>query len=279
MTNNTATCRYDAPGRRERDTLGDGSYWAYGYNERSEVTGGVKHLPPAEAEAAVHGEAYGYGYDPIGNRRQTTVNGRRAGYVANGLNQYTSREVPGAVDVLGSADAGAVVAVGTGTVAGPAARRQGELFSAAVAVDNHLQAQAPELTITGRKVPAGGGPEVVSTEHGKVFLPKNQEAFGYDDDGNTVQDGRWDCTWDAENRLVAAETRADLVTAGVVAKVRIEYAYDACWRRIARTVRSGWNATASSYTQAETRRYKPRRRHRFPDSRGPCAVCLPDAAW
>ena len=249
------TWRYDAKGRRERDTLGDGSYWAYSYNERSEVTGGVKHLPAAQAEAAVNGYAYGYGYDPIGNRKQTTVNGRRAGYAANALNQYTSREVPGAVDVLGSAAAEAVVRV---TLSGaPAqtqtARRQGTLFSATLPVANGSAAQYAGITIDAlRSVDAGGAvTETASSQGGKVFVPKSPEEFACDLDGNTLRDGRWDYTWDGENRLIAVETRAEAVAAGV-AKTKIEYAYDGRGRRIARTLRP-WNGSA--YAAGETRRF------------------------
>jgi len=38
---------------------------------------------------------------------------------------------------------------------------------------------------------------------GNVFVPKNQEQFSYDLDGNLTQDGRWTYGWDAENRLIS----------------------------------------------------------------------------
>ena len=258
VTKENHTWRYNAAGQRDRDTLADGSYWAYTYNSRGEVTGGAKHFGPAVAgyaNAAVNGYGYGYSFDPIGNRTRTVVNGRTAGYAANDLNQYERRGVPPAVDVLGSADAGAVVSVTTvpANPNGPqTARRQGELFSAAVPVDNQAGPQAPMVTITGRKVTGAGGPQVTSTESGKVFLAKQPEEFAYDLDGNTLSDGQWSYTWDGENRLVAVETRAAAVAAGV-AKTKIEYTYDARSRRIARTVRSGWNG--SDYAPAETRGY------------------------
>ena len=33
-------------------------------------------------------------------------------------------------------------------------------------------------------------------------LPQTPEAFTYDADGNLLTDGRWNYTWDAENRLI-----------------------------------------------------------------------------
>ena len=233
------TWRYNAAGQRDRDTLGDGSYWAYSYNERGEVIGGAKHFSATQPEygnAAVGGHGYGYRFDPIGNRTRTMVNGRAAAYGANELNQYTSREVPGAVDVLGSADAGAVVSVAVGAGATQTARRQGELFSAAVPVDNSAGAQAPVVTVTGRKV-TPGGPEVVSTESGKVFLAKQPESYAHDLDGNTLSDGRWNYTWDGENQLSALETLT-----GIVPRLRKEFAYDWHGRRIAETLKT-WSGS------------------------------------
>jgi len=39
-----------------------------------------------------------------------------------------------------------------------------------------------------------------NTTIGNVFLPKTQEMFAYDADGNLTNDGRWSFIWDAENR-------------------------------------------------------------------------------
>ncbi|MDW8382751.1 MAG: hypothetical protein RMN51_11685 [Verrucomicrobiota bacterium] len=37
---------------------------------------------------------------------------------------------------------------------------------------------------------------------GNVFVPKTNEVFTYDRDGNLTGDGPWTFEWDAENRLV-----------------------------------------------------------------------------
>jgi len=44
---------------------------------------------------------------------------------------------------------------------------------------------------------------------GNVFVPRTPEPFSYDLDGNMTSDGRWNYTWDAENRLVKVESRSD----------------------------------------------------------------------
>lgn len=62
-------------------------------------------------------------YDGIGNRSQTTVNGRTATYTPDNLNQFDERQVPRAIDVRGEAAASATV-----TVNGIATTRQGNDF-------------------------------------------------------------------------------------------------------------------------------------------------------
>ena len=51
----------------------------------------------------VPGQQFEYGFDNIGNRISSTVNARSSTYSANVLNQYQSRTVPGAVDIIGTA--------------------------------------------------------------------------------------------------------------------------------------------------------------------------------
>ena len=62
---------------------------------------------------------------------QTTVNGRSANYFANLLNQYGQRDVPGAVDILGIANAAATVSVND-----ERAKRQGGFFYKELEADN-----------------------------------------------------------------------------------------------------------------------------------------------
>jgi len=68
------------------------------------------------------------------------------------------------------------------------------------------------------------------TVTGNVFLPRTPEQCGYDADGNMTNDGRWMFTWDAENRLVKVESRADTPQ---TSWRRVEWTYDAKGRRIA----------------------------------------------
>ena len=88
-------------------------------------------MPVGNTSQPALGAQFGYTYDSIGNRTSTTVNGRSANYTANTLNQYTSRDVPGAIDVRGEAATTATVTVNQQPTA-----RQGKTFYKAHPVAN-----------------------------------------------------------------------------------------------------------------------------------------------
>ncbi|MGN6644715.1 MAG: RHS repeat-associated core domain-containing protein, partial [Verrucomicrobiota bacterium] len=142
------------------------------------------------------------------------ANLRSATYTANGLNQYTSRGVPGYVDVLGLA-----LATNTVTVNGTAAYRKGEYFRNERSVNNSSTALWTNIIV------AAAGETSVT---GNVFVAQSPEAFGYDLDGNLTNDGRWAFTWDAENRLTQIESLTNGPTAS---KRRVTWQYDSQGRR------------------------------------------------
>ena len=84
-------------------------------------------------------------------------------------------------------------------------------------------------------------------ENGSVFVPRTPESFTHDVDGNLLSDGRWDYTWDGENRLIRMVART-----AVGPQQRLEFAYDWQGRRIAKVV---WNNTAGTGTPAVDQRF------------------------
>ena len=113
--------QYNDANQRVRASAGDGSYWEYSYDKLGQVISGRRYWLDG---TPVSGQQFNYAFDDIGNRDET---GGRASaesdYSANYLNQYTSRTVAGAVDVVGIANPTAAV-----TVNGNTAYRQGEYF-------------------------------------------------------------------------------------------------------------------------------------------------------
>jgi RHS repeat-associated protein len=148
----------------------------------------------------------------------------------------TSRGVPGAVDVLGLANRDATV-----TVNSQATWRRGEYFHRELAVNNTNAAQYTLITVQASQ----GGTNTAKA--GYVYLPQTPEAFSHDLDGNVTSDGRWNYTWDAENRLIRLVART-----GVGPQQRLDFAYDAQGRRIGKKV---WPNTGGTGTPLLDRRF------------------------
>ncbi len=73
---------------------------------------------------------------------------------------------------------------------------------------------------------------------GNAFVAQTPEQFTYDLDGNLLSDGRWNYTWDAENRLIALAART-----AVGPQQSLKFEYDSKARRIRKQV---WNNTTWS---------------------------------
>lgn len=199
----------------------------YQYNTLGQVTSGKKYWSDG---TPVAGAQYEYGFDTIGNRVDTKAGGDQGGlnlqtavYTPDLLNRYSQRTVPGVAQVTGLADAGASV-----TVNSQAAYRRGDYFWKEVSVANAEAAVWQSLSVQ-----AGG-----STTTGHQFVPKAVELFSYDLDGNLTGDGRWNYTWDAENRLIRM-----IAATGVGPQQRLDFEYDAGGPRVRKTM---WNNTAGS---------------------------------
>jgi len=223
---------YNSANQRTGVTNADNSYWAFGYDPLGQITSGKKHWSD---NSLVAGEQFQYGFDTIGNRTSTDTGGDQNGnlhhatYAANNLNQYTSRDVPGFVDITGSANATNV------SIWGPGGSyvipyRKANYFWGELSVNN---ASAPVwASVTNLAVlPNGTNPATLGSVAGNLFVPQTPEHFFYDADGNLTNDGRWTYTWDAENRLVAITNRTPVGPA-----MGLSFAYDWRGRRIGKTV-------------------------------------------
>jgi RHS repeat-associated protein len=176
------------------------------------------------------------------NNRQTTLAGgdqtggnqRSSTYISDFLNRYSSRTVPATFDVLGLATATSAVSLELNdTTTYTDAYRKGEYFRKELSDANISAAKwsKVEVMVSG-----------ATTVTGNVWVPQTPEAYTYDDDGNTLTDGRWTYTWDAENRLVRLVART-----AVGPQQRIDFEYDHQSRRIRKKV---WNNTAGTGSPA-----------------------------
>ena len=132
--------------------------------------------------------------------------------LANALNQYTSRTVPGYASLRGEAATNATV-----TVNERPTFRQGSFFYGSDSADNTTSNLWKELEVYAAINPPGTNTsDVVYSSTGTVFIARTPETFTYDADGNMTSDGRFHYTWNGENRLVCASN----------AEVVVTYAYD-----------------------------------------------------
>ena len=98
---------YNDANQRTRVNMADGSFWLYEYDKLGQVVSGKRYWSDW---TPVAGQQYEYAFDDIGNRSSTKSGGdsagaglRSASYTANALNQYSSRDVPAYLNVLGIA--------------------------------------------------------------------------------------------------------------------------------------------------------------------------------
>jgi len=238
--------QYNQANQRTEAILSDGSHWNYGYDSLGQVTGGKKYWSDW---TPVAGEQFEYAFDDIGNRTSAAGGGdstgaesslRSASYTVNDLNQYTSRGVPGAVDITGDAWATATV-----TVNGNSAYRKGEFYDYALSVTN--SSAAVWQSVTNQAVSGG----TTTTTTGNIYVAKISEAFTYDGDGNLATDGRWSFVWDGENRLVQM---LPLTNDPAASKRRLTFGYDFEGRRMSKQVEN-WDTNTSSWGTVLSKKY------------------------
>lgn len=232
--------QYNPANQRTTLTSADSSYWVYQYDSLGQVVSGKKYWANG---TPVAGQQFQYNFDDIGNRTTTGWGGDSAGqnlhqetYSANNRNQYTSRSFPLNAEVSGYAGGGANV-VGASDWTGPAtAYRQGNYFM----LDWDFSSMSSWLPVWTTLSIAGaipGNPDIESiAPNTHAYVKPSPEGFTYDADGNLTRDGRWQYTWDAENRLVTVQswywpgTYAGLGLAPGMWK--LDFTYDAQGRRI-----------------------------------------------
>ncbi|WCJ60990.1 hypothetical protein NXS98_07685 [Fontisphaera persica] len=204
-------------------------WWEYQYDYLGQLTNAVRKW--ADGTLAL-GQQFAYSYDGIGNRLWAKRDGRQSDYVVNNLFQYTSRSVPGYVNILGSAHSAATV-----TVNHSATSRKGEYYRAELAVANGSGPVWLAVTNVGVRG-QGTNPDVVTVVTGRLYVARTPEVYTYDADGNLTSDGQWTNRWDGENRLVEQETLPAAYNAGVP-RQKLVYGYDWQGRRVSKVV-SNW---------------------------------------
>jgi RHS repeat-associated protein len=233
---------YNDANQRTKVAHADGSFWLYEYDKLGQLISAKRHWGNG---TLVAGQQFEYVYDEIGNRTQAREGGdengvglRVANYTANNLNQYTQRDVPGAVDIVGIAKSDAAV-----TVSGSSAYRKGEYYWKELSINN---AGGPVWqSVTNQAVLSG----TTNSEIGNLLLAKTPQSFWFDSDGNQTSDGVWTNAWDGENRGTAIQSTTSVPEAGRGIEM---WTLDSSGRWVQRVVYS-WSG--GSYVASETNRF------------------------
>ncbi len=234
---------YNEADQRITVTMNDGSYWVYEYDTLGQIKAAKKHFADG---TFVPGQQFFFSFDHIGNRTSSTIGGTETGgssgsstyqTLTNKVNQYVRKYGALGYSILGTAHPGSNVVVNGSSVN----YRRGEYFWKWMSVTSSTSPQW--LT---NKVVSG------SETNGSIFIPGRPEYFTYDLDGNMLSDGRWNYTWDAENRLASMT-----VNTTVGPQLQLDFQYDWMGRRISKTVKTngvtsysrkflydGWNLIA-----------------------------------
>src|SRR5262249_25155483 len=155
--------------RRAQVTQADGSTWRYDYDSIGQLTSARRSWRDG---ISVSGQQFAYAWDLSGNRVLTSAPGpgdagrSTAHYLVNCLNQYVQRDVPGLLQIAGTAPSAAVVVAG-----GQPTDRHESFFHAALAVNS--AAGAVDQDVAVQAALANDHRSV----HGRLFLPRTPEAF------------------------------------------------------------------------------------------------------
>jgi RHS repeat-associated protein len=166
-------------------------------------------------------------------------------YTVNDLNQITSRDVHPGLEIQGfSSPTNGVV-----TVNGTAATQVQEYFRHDLSVTNSSDAVWQAVSV---QQVVGGVTNSLPTAPG--FVAQDPEALVWDDDGNLLQDGRWNYRWNGENQMIEMSTRTNLPSS--VPRVRLSFIYDWMGRRRYKEVHTSTNNFATTtWTKKHNFRY------------------------
>ncbi len=202
----------------------------WSYNDRSEVTSEQSVL--AGTSTALAARNLAYAFDHLGNRTSASADGSSHAYTTNSLNQYTQTTRYPGLNVTGLAPAAAAVTVNGAN----AATRQGDYYAHWIGLGSAGTSAWQGIAVNSTY---GGG----STR--SAWLAASPQAYAYDLDGNLLSDDRWDYAYDAENRLLAMQTRAAVL--GFMPNVdarRVEFTYDWQGRQVRKRELAGYNGAA-----------------------------------
>ena len=172
-----------------------------------------------------------YEYDLAGNPYRYRVGSSAWNTVSSNKNNQTTQidyASDAVLPVRGKASASATLNVSVDGVQQAYTRPNQEEFAIGL---NAYSATKKYQEVRVEAVDTDNGNTIRTMQRGKAYVEATPESFTYDVNGNLLSDGRWNYTWDAENRLVEVETNLSAASAGVKQEKYV-YVYDWTGRKI-----------------------------------------------
>ena len=172
-----------------------------------------------------------YEYDLAGNPYRYRVGSSAWNAVSSNKNNQTTQidyASDAVLPVRGKASASATLNVSVDGVQQAYTRPNQEKFAIGL---NAFSATKKYQEVRVEAVDTDNGNTIRTMQRGKAYIEATPESFTYDANGNLLSDGRWNYTWDAENRLVEVETNLSAASAGVPQEKHV-YVYDWTGRKV-----------------------------------------------
>lgn len=246
-TNSTVNTTFDDAGRILQSARVNADTWNYTYNNKGEVA----YTQKRRGTTPFPGLTFTYEYDEVGNPKKMDFAGDAQGanlipalYAHSSVNEMISVSKTDPIEFRGEDWFNDI----TINLNGVPAQRLGEYYRLPIEAANTVNAVRLAVGMQIVKGPSWPANLFFQDKIYVFYVPKEPEVLIYDLDGNVTRDGRWDYTWDAENRLIKLETRTDLPT--TFPRQRVSFSYDYLNRRVRKVVeaKSGsvWSITSDS---------------------------------
>lgn len=198
-------------------------------------TGTAPASGSAPSGSEIPGRYYGYQYDSVGNRVQagpfSVSQSADDSYTTNSLDQYSQKDQT-TERIVGDAQQGATVS-SSAAVLNMVDRNYGGL----AVVPTNTSPQAGTITVTATLSNS------TYNATSAYCLPPQPQQIQYDADGNLSEDGVWQYSYDAENRLIEMLNVSQQVGG---TPYKIEFYYDYLGRRVEKQVTSAQNQSPAS---------------------------------
>lgn len=215
---------YDAVGNIQSWTQQAGANtpnaYAYQYDSADQLTSAT--LSNTSTQAVLH--QYLYGYDSGANRTTAQIDSQINTATPNNLNQVTATHGGGPLRFSGT-----IAQPGTVTVGGQPAVMSGTTFTGTA----NVMPGTNQVVVTATS--NGGAP--ISHTYQVTATGSAPQAFTYDPNGNTINDGINTYEWDAEDRMTAINYGGT--------QNRSEFTYDGLSRRVAIVEKTNGTVTST----------------------------------